>query len=126
MDTKIRLMIVDDRQSARRGLAALLSLLPDIELVGAAANGRDALRLAAEQHPDVILMDIQMPEMDGLQATELIKQQQPDVKIIGLSMYPIYRSRAIAAGVDDFLVKGCAAEQLQETIAAVAAKPVAT
>lgn len=109
-------MITDDQQPTRRGLKALLNFAPQIEVVGEAANGQEAVQLVAEYRPDVVLMDMQMPVMDGLQATRLIKSQWPEIKVIALTIYPTYRAEAFRAGVDAFLLKGCTPEVLQVTI----------
>jgi DNA-binding NarL/FixJ family response regulator len=93
-------------------LQALLATSPEVKVVGEAADGQEAVRLAADRQPDVILMDIQMPVMDGLEATRRIKSHWPEVKVIVLTMYETYRADALAAGVDAFLIKGCPAEQL--------------
>jgi len=113
-----RVLIADDQQPVREGLRCLLSMLSQVEVVGEAADGQDALHLVAEHHPDVVLMDIQMPVMDGLEATRCIKSQWPGVRVIVLTLYARYRSKAIAAGADVFLLKGCAYEVLQEAILA--------
>jgi two-component system secretion response regulator SsrB len=70
----------------------------------------------AERHPDVVLMDIQMPVMDGLEAIRLIKSQWPWVRVIALTLYASYRTKALSAGADVFLVKGCGADRLQDAI----------
>ena len=116
MNGRVRILITDDQQPTRRGLKALLNFAPQIEVVGEAANGQEAVRLVAEYRPDVVLMDIQMPVMDGLQATRLIKSQWPEIKVIALTNYPTYRAEALRAGVDAFLLKGCTPEALQITI----------
>lgn len=84
---KIRIMIVDDHKIVREGLAGLLCLERDFELVGEASNGRMAVDLARELRPDVIIMDISMPVMNGIEATRVIAAAQPGVRIIGLSMH---------------------------------------
>jgi len=116
---RVRVLIADDQQPTRQGLRALLALLPHpVEVIGEAANGQDAVRLAIASRPDVVLMDVRMPVMDGLEATRRIKSQWPEVKIIALTMHARYRNQALAAGADVFLLKGCTAEELQAAIVA--------
>lgn len=116
--TKIRVLIVDDQLSVRKGLQSLLGYSPYVQVVGEAVDGSDAVRAAAECHPDVVLMDIQMPVMDGLEATRRIKDQWPDVWVVILTMYARYQARAQACGADVFLLKGCTLEALQDAILA--------
>lgn len=105
MDRKIRVLIADDSDDARAGLRALLSTLEEIDVVGEAANGQEAVILAALEQPDVVLIDMQMPVMDGVEATRQIKGRCPDVVVIVLTMYSVYRARALAAGADAFFSK---------------------
>jgi DNA-binding NarL/FixJ family response regulator len=107
-----RVLIADDSKRAREGLRALLTMWPEIEVVGEAANGQDAVRLIAECRPDIVLMDLHMPVLDGMQATQLIKQQWPAVTVVVLTMYAVEQSAALAAGADAFLMKGSAPERL--------------
>ena len=107
-----RVLIVDDSAHAREGLRALLRTWAEFEIAGEAANGLDALRLVAECLPDVVLMDLQMPGLDGVQATRLIKQQWPAVTIIVLTMYVTEQDAALAAGADAFVLKEGAPERL--------------
>ena len=125
----VRVLIADDNVRSRNGLRALLGtarLTPavvnggdvhhenrfEVEVVGEAVNGREAVRQVTECRPDVVLMDVRMPVMDGLDATRLIKNRWPEVKVIALTMYGAYRAGALAAGVDAFLIKGCPVEKL--------------
>jgi DNA-binding NarL/FixJ family response regulator len=94
----------------------LLALSPQIEIVGEARDGQESVQLVAERHPDVVLMDLQMPVMDGLEATRYIKSQWPEVRVVTLTMSPGYRLAAYAAGADAFLLKGCRVDALRAAI----------
>ena len=113
---RIRVLIADDQVSVRQGLKVLLASWPNIEVVGAAANGEEAVQAVEKCHPDVALLDIQMPVMDGLEATRLIKSQWPQVRIVVLTISPLYRTHALSAGADAFLLKGCAPIELVRAI----------
>jgi DNA-binding NarL/FixJ family response regulator len=108
----IRVIIVDDRPRSRHGLRALLDMWRRVEVVGEADDGQQAVQLVEQCQPDVVLMDARMPVMDGLEATRLIKDKWPEVKVVVLTMYAGYRAEALAAGADAFLVKGCPEEEL--------------
>jgi len=116
MERQVRVLIADDQPATRRGLVALLSIHPQIEVVGEAADGRDALQMVADQHPDVVLMDVQMPVMNGVEATQCIKRDWPEVKVIALTMHAGYRTELLAAGADAFLLKDGAADALAVAI----------
>ncbi len=114
----IRVLFVDDHKVMRQGLVKLISAQPDIEAVGEAANGREAVEQALLLKPDVILMDVSMPEMDGIEATKRIKEKMPEVRVIGLSMYeddPIADSMT-KAGAESFLSKTASPARLLEAI----------
>jgi DNA-binding NarL/FixJ family response regulator len=111
-----RVLIADDRPRSRSGLRALLDLRPETVVVGEAADGQEAVRLVEECHPDVVLMDARMPVMDGLEATVLIKQRRPEVRVVVLTIHATYRAAALAAGADAFLIKGCPAAELLRAI----------
>ncbi len=113
---RVRVLIADDRHWARAGLRALLSTRPEVEVVGEAADGREALGLVEVQRPDVVLLDAQMPVLDGLETTRLVKARWPDTRVVVLTMHAAYRSEALAAGADRFLVKGAPTTQLFEAV----------
>ena len=106
MAQPIRVLIADDSVRTREGLRTLFAARTEIIVVGEAADGQDAVRLVAECRPDIVLMDLHMPVLDGVQATRLIKQQWPTLTVIVLTMYATEQSAALAAGADAFLVKG--------------------
>ena len=115
----IRVLIVDDQPRARKSLKALLSTWPRAGEICEAGNGREAVQLVREFQPDVVLMDVRMPEMDGLEATVQIKAFWPQVKVVVLSMYPEYRGEALAAGADAFVGKEEAPDSLFDLLSAV-------
>jgi DNA-binding NarL/FixJ family response regulator len=103
----ITVMCVDDHPLVRKGIASILATEASLKLVGEAGNGREAVEKFREVHPDVVLMDLRMPDMDGIEATKQIRQIQPDAKIIALTSYDgdqdIYK--AIEAGVRGYILK---------------------
>ncbi len=103
---QVKIILADNRASNRRGLRAILAFEPRISIIGEASGGVEAVQLVEKLQPDVLLMDIHMPDMDGLKATKLIKSSWPAVKIILYSVYPGYQEEAKHAGADIFLVKG--------------------
>jgi DNA-binding NarL/FixJ family response regulator len=107
-----RVLIADDRPPSGRGLKALLALRPEICVVGEAADGQEAVRLAEALRPHVVLMDVKMSRRDGLEATRFIKERWPQIRIVLLTIDAGYRAGALAAGADAFLVKGCPGEDL--------------
>ena len=114
----VRVLLADDQAPTREGLRTLLSLSPQVVMVGEAANGMQTLDLVADKHPDVVLMDVHMPVMDGLTACAEIKCRWPDIRVIALTMDASRREAAIDAGADKFLVKGGASEELWNSILA--------
>lgn len=122
----IRVMVVDDHAVVRGGLAAFLLAYDDLELVGEASNGQEAVAVAAMRHPDVILMDLVMPEMDGATATRLIREQHPEIQVIALTSFKEddLVQGVLAAGAIGYLLKNVAADELAEAIrAAHAGRP---
>ncbi len=113
-EQKIRVLIVDDVAETRENIRKLLQFESDLEVVGAANSGRSGIEAAKELRPDVVLMDINMPDMDGITATELIRQQNPASQVVILSVQgdPNYMRRAMLAGARDFLTKPPALDEL--------------
>jgi DNA-binding NarL/FixJ family response regulator len=124
MLTPMRVLIVDDQPRACRSVRALLSTWIRAPEIREASNGREAVRLVEELPPDLVLMDVRMPEMDGLEATRQIKAWWPQVKVIVLSMYIEHGDEALAAGADAFVGKGEAPEKLLDVVSAVMQKGV--
>ena len=122
-NANIRLLIVDDHAMVRRGLATFLKASPNLELVGEAGNGADALRLCAEVHPDVVLMDLMMPEMSGIETIQEIRKQHPSVSIIALTSFEEEHlvKAALRAGATSYLLKNVSAERLAAAIHATRA-----
>jgi DNA-binding NarL/FixJ family response regulator len=118
----IRLLIADDHAVVRHGLAQLVATFADVEVVGAAADGEAAVALCAERGPDVVLMDLEMPVLDGIEATRRIKASQPDVAVVVLTSFSD-RERildALDAGAAGYLLKDVEPEELEKAIAAAA------
>lgn len=114
----IRVLIVDDHPVVRRGLQSCLGERPEFKVVGEAADGEEALRLAQALHPDVMLVDINMPRMDGLQLCEALQTTAPEVRVVILSIHnrPEYIQRAIRAGAKGYLLKDTPPEQLADAV----------
>lgn len=112
MHEKVRILIVDDQGHARRSLKALLATRFKLVDTCEAVNGIEAIRCVEECKPDIVVMDARMPEMDGIEATRMIKLKSAQLPVIILSMYSEYRAAALAAGANAFLLKGEPAEQL--------------
>jgi CheY-like chemotaxis protein len=119
MQKPIRVLIVDDMQRARKSIRALLSTWPQVVELQEAGDGREAVQQVREFQPDLVLMDVRMPEVDGLQATVQIKAMWPQVKIIVLSMYMEHQDEALAAGADAFVAKGEAPDRLLDVVSAI-------
>jgi DNA-binding NarL/FixJ family response regulator len=123
-----RVLIVDDVPQVRRELRTLLPLLDAIDVVGEAENGQRAIELAAALQPDVVLMDVEMPLMDGLAATRLIKQQCPQCRVIILSIHDdeAVRAQARSAGADDFVDKGAPLAALLQAIQTISTERISS
>src|SRR5512146_124823 len=117
----IKVLIVDDIPETRENLKKLLAFEADIEVVGTASTGREGLELAQTLFPDIILMDINMPDMDGIAATELISKSVPSASVVMMSVQsePDYLRRAMLAGARDFLTKPISGEELYGTVRSV-------
>ena len=120
----IRVLSVDDHPLLREGIAALIGNQSDMQLIGEASNGREALEQFRKHHPDITLMDLQMPEMSGVDAISAIRGEFPDARIIVLTTYAgdFQVSRAFKAGARGYLLKGMLRQELLETIRAVHAR----
>jgi DNA-binding NarL/FixJ family response regulator len=117
----IRILLVDDQQLIRMGFRMVLEASPEFVVVGEAANGAEAIEAVRELAPDVVLMDVRMPRLDGIAATEQIVQQHPDSRIIVLTTFDLdeYAFGALAAGASGFLLKDVQASELTAAIRAV-------
>lgn len=113
----IRVLLVDDHQVVREGLKRMLELEEDIRVVGEAANGEDGISQAQRLSPDIVLMDIKMPNMDGIAATRQLSEKMPDVKVIMLTLYDSdFVMQAIEAGALGYILKDARREQLVQAI----------
>ncbi|ANH92611.1 MULTISPECIES: response regulator transcription factor [unclassified Streptomyces] len=119
----IRVLIADDQQMVRQGFTVLLNTQPDIEVVGQAVDGLDAVAQVAESAPDVVLMDIRMPELNGIEATRRVTAATPGTKVLVLTTFDLdeYVYEALCAGASGFLLKDASADQLAEAVRVVAA-----
>jgi len=117
----IRVLSVDDHPLLREGIAALIGNQSDMQLIGEASNGREAVEQFRKHHPDITLMDLQMPEMSGIDAISAIRGEFPDARIIVLTTHAgdFQVSRALKAGARGYLLKGMLRQELLETIRAV-------
>ncbi|MFV2177411.1 response regulator [Actinomadura sp. LOL_016] len=116
-----RILVVDDQTVVREGLVLLLELLPGIEVAGSASDGEQALAMVAEKRPDVVLMDLRMPRMDGVEATRRIREEHPDTEVVVLTTYADDESifAALRAGARGYLTKDAGADEIAQAVAAV-------
>ena len=122
----IRVLVADDHEVVRQGLNTFLGLDPELEVVGEAADGREAVRLAHRLRPDVVLMDLLMPELDGIAATQIIRRELPDTEVIALTSVLEDASvvGAVRAGAIGYLLKDTRAQELRQAIKSAAAGQV--
>ena len=118
----LKILIVDDSAAVRDSLCSILSPHADFKIVGEAEDGLDAIDKANYLHPDVILIDAQMPGMDGAEATRHIKGRFPKIRILLLTVHTSYIEEAVAAGADGYLMKDCGREELCRAIREVGQK----
>jgi DNA-binding NarL/FixJ family response regulator len=118
MSRSIRVLIADDQRVVREGLVMVLGLLDDIDVVGTAADGTEAVALAADLHPDVVLMDLRMPRCDGVEATRQLREREPGVKVVVLTTYADDRSviDALQAGARGYLTKDAGGAEIRKAL----------
>jgi DNA-binding NarL/FixJ family response regulator len=118
---RVRVLLAEDHQLVRAGIRSLLEQMPDVDVVGEADNGRAALNLIESSSPDIVLMDVGMPEMNGLEATRRVTASFPSVSVLILSMHanPEYVIQALRAGAKGYLIKGASVEELQMAVRAL-------
>jgi DNA-binding NarL/FixJ family response regulator len=114
----IRVLVADDQRVVREGLTLVLGLLPDVEVVGAASDGAEAVALAGDLHPDVVLMDLRMPRCDGVEATRLLRDREPGIKVVVLTTYSDDRSvlEALRAGARGYLTKDAGGAEIRQAL----------
>ncbi len=121
MVEQVRILIVDDKPRARQSLRALLASYPEVTEIHEAKNGLEGLRRIGECSPDIVFMDLQLPDVDGTVATRLIKQYAPRVKVIAMSI-DFVESEALAAGADAFICRGEPLAKLLDTLEVIAGR----
>jgi DNA-binding NarL/FixJ family response regulator len=122
MSQPIRVLIADDQRVVREGLEMVLGLLPGVEVVGSAGDGLEAVDLAARLHPDIVLMDLRMPRCDGVEATRVLREREPEIKVVVLTTYADDQSvlDALRAGARGYLTKHAGGAQIREALEQVA------
>ncbi|MGP7999827.1 MAG: response regulator [Streptosporangiaceae bacterium] len=118
MSQPVRVLIADDQRVVREGLAMVLGLLPDVEVVGSAADGDEAVAMAADLLPDIVLMDLRMPRCDGVEATRLLRARMPETKVVVLTTYADDRSviSALRAGARGYLTKDAGGAEIRHAL----------
>ena len=120
----IRVVIADDDRGIRKSLRTLLRIEGDMDIIGEAADGLEAKALVRDLQPDVVLMDVEMPRMDGIEATRRIKHETPGTRVIVISVYETNLREACEAGADSFVLKDCGRTRLVEEIRRTVPAPV--
>jgi len=122
-EAPVRVLVADDQKIVREGLVTLMGLLPGIEVVGAAIDGDDAVRQAAALRPDVVLMDLNMPRCNGVEATRRLREEQPGTRVVVLTTYSddAWVFSALEAGARGFLTKDAGADEIRRAVLTVAA-----
>jgi len=122
-EAPVRVLVADDQKIVREGLVTLMGLLPGIEVVGAAIDGDDAVRQAAALRPDVVLMDLNMPRCNGVEATRRLREEQPATRVVVLTTYSddAWVFSALEAGARGFLTKDAGADEIRRAVLTVAA-----
>ncbi len=117
----IRVIVADDHDVVRRGICATLEAVPEVKIVGEASNGREVVRMAAERRPDIVIMDINMPELNGLDATRMIQKELPQVRVLVLSMHESEQllRQVLEAGARGYVLKSDAGQELVRAIRAL-------
>ena len=118
MSTPIRVLIADDQRVVREGLTMVLSLLQDVDVVGAASDGVEAVAMAGDLRPDVVLMDLRMPRCDGVEATRILRERQPETKVVVLTTYADDRSvlDALRGGARGYLTKDADGAEIRQAL----------
>ena len=118
----VRVLLADDQRLVRESLGTLLGLLPGIDLIASASDGEEAVALAEEHRPDVVLMDLRMPRVDGIEATRRLREREPNVRVIALTTYADDESvlGALRAGARGYLTKDASSEDIRNAILTVA------
>src|SRR5215472_18783916 len=122
MSQKIRILLADDHAVVRQGFKMILGTQPDMEIVGEAGNGREALELAVSLKPDMVVMDVTMPELNGIEATRRMAESVPHTRVLALSMHKdsVYVREILRAGARGYLLKDSVAADLVSAVRAVA------
>lgn len=124
MEPKIKIILAEDKALMRKSLIALLKEYPNFEIIGEASNGKDLLNLLKDLEPDIVLLDIEMPVMNGIEALKIIRTRFPEVKVIVLSIHNdlVYVRNSLALGARGYLAKDCLPEQLERAILDISKK----
>jgi len=112
----ISILVADDDEHIRQCVRRALEIDPELQVICEAENGLQALALAAQHHPDIVLLDAQMPRMDGFETARCIRQRCSKVRIVIMSLYEQARGRALEAGADAFVMKGCGCKELRTAV----------